>query len=356
MGSQAKIGVLTFHRCINYGSYWQARALVEGLRGLGHEAELLDHDCAHVNIAEWRCALEPTLPKRTPRNLLPRYKAKARNFFQAFARLPTSRPFPLMNPDRASRYATIIVGSDEVWNFSHPWYGGVPIFFGEGLKADRLVAYAASFGNHDATHGISDDWSGRLRRFSALSVRDCNSGALLRQALGQEPALVLDPCLQFPGASQVQVERDQPAYALIYGHGFPAWLMRRARQWSRSNHIRLVSVGYANEWADEQRIEAGPEEFARLMAGAKAVITNFFHGCIFSLRWEKPFVAAVSSYRFNKIRDLVRQLGLDRRLVDAEPSGTSLDALLEEPPGEPARQRVAEYRHRSQAFLSAALA
>src|SRR5690349_8232637 len=41
--SSLKIGVLTFHRCINYGSYWQARCLVDGLRARGHDAVLLDH-------------------------------------------------------------------------------------------------------------------------------------------------------------------------------------------------------------------------------------------------------------------------------------------------------------------------
>ena len=60
-----KIGVLTFHRCINYGSYWQARCLVEGLRAAGHDAILLDHVSERVNRAEWRCALSPHLPAPT---------------------------------------------------------------------------------------------------------------------------------------------------------------------------------------------------------------------------------------------------------------------------------------------------
>ena len=47
-----KVGVLTFHKCINYGSYWQARCLVEALRARGHDAELLDHDCRCVRRAE----------------------------------------------------------------------------------------------------------------------------------------------------------------------------------------------------------------------------------------------------------------------------------------------------------------
>ena len=56
-GRGKKIGVLTFHKCINYGSYWQARCLVEALRRRGHDAELLDHDCGCVRRAE--VALRP---------------------------------------------------------------------------------------------------------------------------------------------------------------------------------------------------------------------------------------------------------------------------------------------------------
>ena len=96
-----RIGVLTFHRCINYGSYWQARCLVEGLRAQGHEAVLLDHDSAGVRRAELRCALSPTLPRRTRRADLPRYAAKVRRFERDFERLPCSRRFPLDAPEAA---------------------------------------------------------------------------------------------------------------------------------------------------------------------------------------------------------------------------------------------------------------
>lgn len=356
MRLQAKIGVLTFHRCINYGSYWQARTLVEGLRSLGHEAELLDHCNSRANLAEWRCAMDPALPARAPRRLRSLYKAKARRFFDAFDRLSTSPIFPLTNPELAPRYDMIIVGSDEVWNFRHPWYGGMPIFFGEGLKVDRLIAYAASFGNHHASEGISPDWCSKLERFAALSVRDSNSRALVRQGLGREPALVLDPCLQFPPSPQAAAPTDACPYALIYGHGFPNWLARLVRRWSKARGVRLVSVGYANDYADEQWIDVGPEEFARLVASAHAVITNFFHGCVFALLSGKPFVAAASDYRSNKLRDLVGQVGLRSRLLDDEPSRPDLQSFLEERPGEAAQQRIADYRQRSQAFLSAALA
>ena len=88
MGQHKKVGILTFHKCINYGSYWQARCLVEGLSACEHEVELLDHDCGRVRRAEAKCALQPKLPQRTPSQELPLYRAKARKFADVIAKLP----------------------------------------------------------------------------------------------------------------------------------------------------------------------------------------------------------------------------------------------------------------------------
>src|SRR3569623_2132122 len=157
-----KVGVLTFHKCINYGSYWQARCMVAALRARGHDAELLDHDSDDVRRAEVRCALQPKLPARTPRRELGKNAEKARRFYAPIAALPLSRRFPLHEPTAATAYDAIVVGSDEVWNFRHPWYGSEPIFFGDGLKTDRLVSYGASFGNHSAWDGIHPAWARKL--------------------------------------------------------------------------------------------------------------------------------------------------------------------------------------------------
>lgn len=353
MRPRRKIGVLTFHRSINYGSYWQARSLVEGLRARGHEAELLDYDCSRVRRAEFGCALQPELPRRTPRRYLKNYAAKARRFAASVAELPLSRRFSMHEPQSAGLYDVIVVGSDEVWNFRHPWFGSKPIFFGDDLTTDRLVSYAASFGNHGATDGIHPDWAGKLDRFSTISVRDENSRRLIRDGTGREPAMVLDPCLHFP---QPAAQRhDTGRYAVVYGHGFPAWLKRQVRRWADERGIRLVSIGYLNDWADEQLITAGPIEFAELMGGARAVVTNFFHGCIFALLNGTPWVSSPSAYRSIKIPDLVRLLGAKSRLVDDGTSQEAVEALLETRSEPEVAARLAELRAQSDAYLDAAL-
>ena len=353
MASPRKIGVLTFHKCINYGSYWQSRCLVEGLRARGHDVQLLDHDCGRVNYAEWRCALQPQLPQPTPRSDFPRLKAKARKFFDAFKRLPMSPRFPLHRPDASPSYDAILVGSDEVWNFRHPWYSAAPIFFGDGLKADRLASYAASFGNHQASDGLDAPWAEKLRRFAALSVRDDNSRNLLR-GMGSEADIVLDPCLQFPEMPRAHAG-DGGGYALVYGFGFPQWLSDAARRWSEGRGSRLLSIGYRNAWADENRLDAGPQEFAELAGGADAVITNFFHGCVFALLNRKPFVAHADGYRSTKINDLAAMLGAGHRLVGEATADDEFADLLAAPPEPHIVAAVAARRAHSQVFLDAAL-
>jgi hypothetical protein len=349
-----KIGVLTFHRSINYGSYWQARCLVEGIRARGFDAKLLDYDCSAVRRAEIGCALQPERPRRTPRACLKGYATKVRRFDDAVSALPLSLRFQLDRPGNAGEYDAIVVGSDEVWNFRHPWFGSKPIFFGDELRTERLVSYAASFGNHSAWHGIHADWARKLNRFSAVSVRDHNSWHLVKGGTGRDATLVLDPCLQFP---QVAAERRQSGarHVIVYGHGFPAWLKTRIRGWADRRGVRLVSIGYLNDWADEQNLNAGPVEFAELMAGARAVVTNFFHGCVFALLNGKPWVSSPSAYRSIKIPDLVSAVGAERRLIDEGTSGRDIAELLETPVEPEVVSRIEQLRAQSDSYLDAAL-
>ncbi|GAA4017833.1 polysaccharide pyruvyl transferase family protein [Sphingomonas swuensis] len=350
------IGILTFHRCINYGSYWQARCLVEGLSETGAKVELLDHDCLEVRRAEMRCALQPTLPEPSSGKHRIAYKAKTRRFEQAFEDFPQSRRFSLHDGSALPRYDAVVVGSDEVWNLAHPWYGHKPLFYGEGLKADRLLSYAASFGNYDAERGLDDYWRDKLARFSAISVRDNNSRMLVAEALGQEPPLVLDPCLQFADHIPREPSTVEKGYALVYGHGFPDWLGPVAREWAVSRGVRLISVGYACDFADEERIDVGPLDFPGFVAGAEAVITNFFHGCVFALAFGKPFAATVTPYRLNKVRDLTAKLGADKHLLRGPTDLENFAELLDRPPAPQVERRIEELRGTSQAYLDAALA
>lgn len=356
-----RIGILTFHRCINYGSYWQTRCLVEGLRARGHEPVVLDHASRRIDIAEWKCAFRPTLPQPVPRGDRPHYRAKIRRFFDAIAALPLSAPIALDAPQQVAVGGApedcdvVLVGSDEVWNLSHPWYGRCTLFYGDGLRTRRLVSYAASFGNHEAGYGLAPDWAQRLGRFDRISVRDQSSGDIVARATGERPPLVLDPCLQFPPATAVDVAPPERDYLAVYGHGFSPAFVGRVRRWARTRGLPIVSIGYRNDWADRQWLQAGPHEFAAFIAGASAVATNFFHGCVFALRHGKPFVCEESHYRSNKVRGLMATVGGQPHLQPEGAPADALETLLDAPPVAAIGARIEQVRTTSERFLDRAL-
>jgi hypothetical protein len=352
-----KLAVLTLHRCINYGSYWQARCLLDGLAERGHTVVLLDARSQRADRAEWRCALAPTLPTPVAAADRPLYALKLRRFGQAWAGLPRSRPFALHDAAAMERFDAVVVGSDEVWNLHHPWYAAQPLFFGEGLRAARRIAYAASAGHYPAAQGLPPEWAQRLRGFDSVAVRDANSQALLTHALGHAPARVLDPCLQFMGSLPGGEEGLQidPSYALVYGHNFSGGFAAQARAWARRHGLRLLSLGYRNDWAHTQWLSAGPQAFVDAMAQAQAVFTNFFHGAVFALRLRRPWACELSAYRAIKLQDLLASLDAQAHCLREDDAPARLDALLEAPAAAGVQARLMQAREASARWLDAAL-
>ena len=349
------VGVLTFHRCVNYGSYWQARCLIEGLRNRGANAIILDHDSSRIKVFEWRCALHCVPVGSHPCRDRLCYVLKLLKLSSARAKLPQSRKFPLEQPPRMEEFDIVIVGSDEVWNLTHPWYGGCRLFFGEGVSAKRLISYAASFGNYDANGGLDKVWADYLRRFSAVSVRDLNSQRIVTTALENSVLLVLDPCLQFPPRPPREARPPKVSFVAIYGDKFSKTFVQRVRRFARSRNLRLLSVGYYNSWADTQRISASPEEFASIIANATCIATNFFHGCIFALKNLKPFVTELSTYRRNKILGLIEQVGAEKHLLAEDSPSRACERCLGEPLDPDVSTRIDALRARSNSYLDHAL-
>lgn len=350
-----KIGILTFHRCINYGSYWQARCLAEELQRRGHNAVILDHYSKRVNMAEWKCALQPTLPTEVPVSDYPFYRKKIEKFYKAFDSLPLSPPFPLEHPSFMDSYDMIMIGSDEVWNLTHPWYGYYPVFYGEGIKAKHLISYAASFGNYDVSWKPDREWISRLQKFERISVRDENSRTLIQNMLGIDPQMVLDPCLQFPIKAEFRHLPFNEPYIAVYGHNFSESFIRNIQKFATSQKLSLISIGYRNNWADQQWLIADPIEFSNFMANSKAIVTNFFHGCVFALNNSRPFVCETTPYRNHKVQDLMKKAGASEHMATQETPFSVYQKLLSTPISEQIHKNIADHRKASNIWLNEAL-
>lgn len=321
----------------------------------GFETEIMDHYSGRVNFAEWRCALQPVLPQSVPITDRPQYRKKIEKFFTFFDSLPLSHQFPIDDPSLSDYYDLIIVGSDEVWNLSHPWYGYHPVFYGDGLNAGKLISYAASFGNYDSNSRLEKKWADKLKNFERISVRDENSAIIIRNALGIDPEIVLDPCLLFPGPIKNAKKTEIRKYGAVYGHNFSEFYIREVLNWSRYSDTPLISIGYRNDWADEQWLNADPGDFASFIAGSAAVITNFFHGCVFALIFAKPFICDISEYRSIKVQNLMKLIEGERHIAHGNTKFHVYPELLSEPPAENILRNIDIMRNHSAEWLNESL-
>ena len=119
-----KIGILTFHRCVNYGAYWQVRCLSDFFVRSGYEPQVLDYSWRGFFVKEISHALRPF--RGAPKTDVLRFAAKTLRCYRAQQGIRRTRRFLLSNPPDFSDFDLIAVGSDEVWNLSHPWLGKVP--------------------------------------------------------------------------------------------------------------------------------------------------------------------------------------------------------------------------------------
>jgi hypothetical protein len=167
--------------------------------------------------------------------------------------------------------------------------------------------------------------------------------------------VVLAPCLQFPPVLEGPWNGPSTRFVLVYGHNFSEVARTRVRAWADERGWRLLSVGYRNDWADDQWLDAGPHDFAQSVARSSAVVTNFFHGCVFALLHDRPFACESSSYRHHKLQSLLAHLGGERHLVGDNDPDRRWAEVLDTPLEPELADALATRRAASDRFLDGAL-
>ena len=238
-----------------------------------------------------------------------------------------------------------MIGSDEVFNCtqSNRDVGYSPDLFGHGSHADRIISYAASFGNTTLDRlrasGIEREVRDGLRRFERISVRDENSAAIVEHLIGHRPDIHLDPVLMYDFSTREPLvpksTKMQRPYVLVYGYSnrFSESENAAVARYAKSIGSRIVCIGGMQGCCDEY-VDCDPFELLAYFRDAQAVVTDTFHGVIFAIINQRPFAAIVrksvgSSYgNEQKLGYLLSDLGLNESRVG---SGDQLQEVLERP-------------------------
>ena len=195
--------------------------------------------------------------------------------------------------------------------------------FGYGNHAKKAITYAASFGNTTMEkvkrYGIADILSKDLKRLEAISIRDTNSWEVVENLTGMKPVIHLDPVLIYPWENLIPKEPPiKEKYMVLYGYSgrFSEEECRRIRMFAKQKKLRIISIGGIQD-VRNTFVNCSPLEVLRYFASAACVITDTFHGVIFSVITHRQFGVYVRSGEYGneeKVNDLLHKDDIENLL------------------------------------------
>lgn len=325
-----KIGILTFHRAINYGAVLQAYALQHVLREQGHEALVIDYCPSYMKRAYRLFFIERIKGQGLIGNLqmllreclafpsrYKRHKAFAR-FIHTHIHLQK-----MCKETLVSQYSTLIIGSDQVWNAGIT-KGMDAMYWGTDSIFDDIkhISYAASAGNIKdiellAPQAIND----ALARFVAVSVREQSLVDYITSKTGIIPKLVLDPVLlagRNAFESLIPLRKSDKPYLLLFSLCRNDSAYAYAKEIAKDKGLEMIEMISNGEVLRDKAVitSASPYDFLSYFYNAKYVVSTSFHGTAFAILFHKDFcVYSDNIYTGERMFNLLEMLDLQERLV-----------------------------------------
>ena len=218
---------------------------------------------------------------------------------------------------------SLVIGSDEVFNCMQPYPVGYSRnLFGKGYEDKKVISYAASFGHtkyHElCKYKIEEEIGEMLRKFQVISVRDDNSFEIVKKLTGNEPFMHLDPVLVYDFKKEmVFYKTDLKNYIILYAYTGRLSIEEEnyIRNFANKYGKKIISIGNYSAVADEN-ISCNPLYIFSYFKNADYVITDTFHGTIFSIKMNTKFCTIIRESNRNKLTALLRKLGRMDRSVE----------------------------------------
>lgn len=369
------VGILSMQRVINYGSFLQAYALKQLLLQNGaDEVYFIDIEKGRElpgfeyskNQSKWH-KLKRLLQIIFTGLLF--QKIRDRKFTKRLKK-SIEDCFPILELDKPApkEFDLVVIGSDEVFNCCQPAPWGYTLqLYGKVLNAKKVVSYAGSFGHTRyeqlAQLGIDKEIGETMKTMAAISVRDQNSYDIVEKLTGIKAEMHLDPVLIYGYEKEIAERKvNYPEkYMVVYsyqGRINDKKEIKEITSFAKEHKLKLISIFCRYDWCDEAIIPKTPFDVLGWFKGAEYVVTDTFHGTIFSIITGRRFVTLVRKKATvtneEKVSSLLKQLGLEERCVEVDKN-----ALNSKLAGDVDRQRVdkalAECRKLCQMYLSDAI-
>lgn len=316
-----RVGIVTIQNAYNYGSTLQAYALQQFLCGLGHDVVIIDYQNRRLNeiyhsssrIKEDISHILSGHIRSGAINILEKVKAHRENMYVQVSKkyekyrkkyLCLSEKVTEDRLDLLLEYDVLITGSDQVWNVEitngEPiYYLSIPNFM--GIK----VAYAAS-------GSIQNDMSkiDMIKDIDRISVREESLQCELKKYLESDIEKVCDPTLLIhPSVWRKQIKSIPEHYIFAYLMWDEPLVLDYLNEVSQRKRLPVVILHRMQKYVvinGKRYASASPSDFMSLIAYADYVVSNSFHGTVFSVLFEKQFLAYASGDRVVGFLDMLK--------------------------------------------------
>ena len=345
------IGILTFHWADDYGAMLQSYALKRYLqKSSGERVEIIPYAPLKLTGRYWLCPVvaREIEGKKKYSFVFYRFKRncsflsgflKRRRNMRAFRRCYLTRKPAKRRADRLSleKYSCTFVGSDQVWN-PEITVGLDDAYMGNVRRkgACKFISYAASLGGNKIPEKYLPEFKKAVNKnFTAVSLREKSAVPFVENALHRKVTDVLDPTLllekkEWEKMAKLPQEKD---YILFVFTEYNEQMVKYLQELSISQHKKVIQLsmpwpGENENWIDI-KIEGGPSEFIGYFQNAGCIVTNSFHGMVFSVLLEKQFLVFGHSNKNARIVNFLEKMDLSMRLIEKDRTAATADMLEE---------------------------
>lgn len=338
-----KIGILTQPLHNNYGGLLQAYALKEVLQSLGHEATIINRQSKKVStFRKYGSVVKSILIGRTiAQNVLLNESFKeeisreTRKFREKY--IPNLTHLITDNEGMQDlnnmRFDAYVVGSDQCWRPRYsPSIRNYFLDFAINDNRVKRIAYATSFGVSEWEYTDEDTTacSELLKKFDAISVREDSAIDLIKNKLGRGDAIhVLDPTMllskeHYNNLVESENAPASPGNLNVYVLDKTPEKDKLVRQIEEKLQLKAFEVLPVKRLNEQKVTKVNIEDFVypnpaawiRGFQDAKFVVTDSFHGTVFSILFNKPFISIANTGRgLNRLTSLLKMFNLEKRLI-----------------------------------------
>ena len=314
-----KVGIITFHDSRNYGAVLQTYALQQKILELFRNVEIIDYQNEEIAgiLKLWNYSgggLKPLLCA-VPTFF---FRAKKKSAFDKYIAeyLHLSKKITQQNiQTETEKYDILITGSDQVWNTALTAHD-MHYFLDFASNTQCRTAYAASFGDRKIL--LDDTIKKLLGKLDIVTLRETLMLEEVKKFVTVQPTTCCDPTLLLTVEQwkrQISPSPLKKPYVFLFMIDRSRMLEQYAEKLASENGLKLIS----NKNDISFLCHAKPNDFLSWIYHANYVITNSFHGSVFSILFHKQFV----SYPYynngkprSRISELLQDTGLTHRTAN----------------------------------------